>query len=148
MTEKDNKLQRTLKPIHLWALAVGLVVSGNYFGWSYGYATGGPVGLFVAAIPVVIMFATFIFCYAEMATMIPSAGGGAAYARRVLGPVGGYFAGMSSLIELLFAPPAIALAVGGYIHNLIPVIPAIPATIVVFIISIMKITKLRHFPHL
>ena len=136
MTEKDNKLQRTLKPIHLWALAVGLVVSGNYFGWSYGYATGGPVGLFVAAIPVVIMFATFIFCYAEMATMIPSAGGGAAYARRVLGPVGGYFAGMSSLIELLFAPPAIALAVGGYIHNLIPVIPAIPATIVVFIIFV------------
>lgn len=140
MTEKTHettdKLVRTLKPIHLWALAVGLVISGNFFGWSYGYGTGGPLGLFIACIPVVIFYATFIFCYSEMATMIPHAGGPSAYARRAMGPVGGYFAGISCLIEFLFAPPAIALAVGGYIHNLIPIIPAIPATIVVFIIFV------------
>ena len=136
MTDKIKEtehLERTLKPIHLWALAVGLVISGNYFGWSYGYGTGGPVGLFIACIPVVIFYATFIFCYSEMATMIPHAGGPSAYARRAMGPVAGYFAGISCLIEFLFAPPAIALAVGGYIHNLIPIVPAIPATIVAFI---------------
>ena len=139
MTEKGNEtdhLVRTLKPIHLWALAVGLVISGNYFGWSYGYGTGGPLGLFIACIPVVIFYATFIFCYSEMATAIPHAGGPSAYARRAMGPAAGYFAGISCLIEFLFAPPAIALAVGGYIHNLIPIIPAIPATIVAFVLFV------------
>lgn len=139
MTEKVNEtdhLVRTLKPIHLWALAVGLVISGNYFGWSYGYGTGGPLGLFIACIPVVIFYATFIFCYSEMATAIPHAGGPSAYARRAMGPAAGYFAGISCLIEFLFAPPAIALAVGGYIHNMIPIIPAIPATIVAFILFV------------
>ncbi|MBR0599874.1 ethanolamine permease [Sinanaerobacter chloroacetimidivorans] len=139
MTEKstnNEKLVRTLKPIHLWALAVGLVISGNFFGWSYGYGTGGPLGLFLSCIPVVIFYATFIFCYSEMATMIPHAGGPSAYARRAMGPAAGYFAGISCLIEFLFAPPAIALAVGWYIHNLIPIIPAIPATIVVFVIFV------------
>lgn len=139
MTDKVHEtehLARTLKPIHLWALAVGLVISGNYFGWSYGYGTGGPVGLLIACIPVVIFYGTFIFCYSEMATAIPHAGGPSAYARRAMGPVAGYFAGISCLIEFLFAPPAIALAVGGYIHNLVPIVPAIPATIVVFVLFV------------
>lgn len=139
MTDKAHEtdhLVRTLKPIHLWALAVGLVISGNFFGWSYGYGTGGPVGLLIACIPVLIFYTTFIFCYSEMATMIPHAGGPSAYARRALGPAAGYFAGISCLIEFLFAPPAIALAVGWYIHNLVPIVPAIPATIVVFILFV------------
>lgn len=139
MSEKvkeTEQLERTLKPLHLWALAVGLVISGNYFGWSYGYGTGGPLGLFIACIPVTIFYATFIFCYTEMATMIPHAGGPSAYARRAMGPSAGYFAGISCLIEFLFAPPAIALAVGGYIHNLVPAVPAIPATIVAFVVFV------------
>jgi ethanolamine permease len=139
MTEKvqqTDQLERTLKPIHLWSLAVGLVISGNYFGWSYGYGTGGPVGLFIACIPVVIFYATFIFCYTEMATAIPHAGGPSAYARRAMGPGAGYFAGISCLIEFLFAPPAIALAVGAYIHSLIPIVPAIPATIIAFVVFV------------
>ena len=44
-TGKGENLERVLKPIHLWALAVGLVISGNYFGWSYGFAAGGVMGL-------------------------------------------------------------------------------------------------------
>ena len=29
-------LKRTLGKFHLWGIAVGLVISGEYFGWSYG----------------------------------------------------------------------------------------------------------------
>ena len=43
--KKEEDLSRVLKPIHLWSLAVGLVISGNYFGWSYGFAEGGVMGL-------------------------------------------------------------------------------------------------------
>ena len=135
-TTEDGKLVRSLKPIHLWALAVGLVISGNYFGWSYGFGAGGPIGLAIATIPVVIFYATFIFCYSELATMIPHAGGPSAYARRALGPFWGYLNGISCLVEFVFAPPAIALAVGGYINYMVPAIPALPAAVAAFLIFI------------
>ncbi|SFL43421.1 ethanolamine permease [Pelosinus propionicus] len=129
-------LSRVLKPIHLWALAVGLVISGNYFGWSYGFAVGGVMGLALALIPVTIFYVTFILSYSELATAIPHAGGPSAYARRALGKFWGYMNGVSCLIEFVFAPPAIALAVGGYIHNMFPGIEIMTATVVAFLLFI------------
>jgi hypothetical protein len=43
-TPTAETLKRTLKPIHLWAIAVGLVISGEYFGWNYGWAVSGTIG--------------------------------------------------------------------------------------------------------
>ncbi|KGK87450.1 ethanolamin permease [Desulfosporosinus sp. HMP52] len=132
----DANLSRVLKPIHLWALAVGLVISGNYFGWSYGFGAGGPMGLALALIPVTIFYVTFILSYSELATAIPHAGGPSAYARRALGPFWGYMNGISCLIEFIFAPPAIALAVGGYINFLIPSVPTLTAAVAAFLFFI------------
>ncbi|MDA8226968.1 MAG: ethanolamine permease [Desulfitobacterium hafniense] len=132
----QSQLVRVLKPIHLWALAVGLVISGNYFGWSYGFGAGGPIGLAIALVPVTIFYVTFILSYSELATAIPHAGGPSAYARRAMGPFWGYINGISCLVEFVFAPPAIALAVGGYINFLIPSIPAMVATVVAFLFFI------------
>ena len=135
-TDGDPHLSRVLKPIHLWALAVGLVISGNYFGWSYGFGAGGPMGLALALIPVTIFYVTFILSYSELATAIPHAGGPSAYARRAMGPFWGYMNGISCLIEFVFAPPAIALAVGGYINFLIPSIPTVTAAVAAFLFFI------------
>jgi ethanolamine permease len=134
-TETEN-LSRVLKPVHLWALAVGLVISGNYFGWSYGFAQGGVMGLALALIPVTIFYVTFILSYSELATAIPHAGGPSAYARRALGKFGGYMNGISCLIEFVFAPPAIALAVGGYVHSIFPGIDVMAATVGAFLFFI------------
>lgn len=133
---EKKELTRVLKPIHLWALAVGLVISGNYFGWSYGMAKGGAMGLAVALIPVTIFYVTFILSYSELATAIPKAGGPSAYARRALGKFGGYLNGISCLIEFVFAPPAIALAVGGYVHAIFPGVSVMVATVVAFLFFI------------
>ncbi|SHL08310.1 ethanolamine:proton symporter, EAT family [Selenomonas ruminantium] len=130
--KREENLTRVLKPIHLWALAVGLVISGNYFGWSYGFAAGGVMGLALALIPVTIFYVTFILSYSELATAIPHAGGPSAYARRAMGKFGGYLNGISCLIEFVFAPPAIALAVGGYVHALLPAIDPMAATVAAF----------------
>ena len=35
-------------------------------------------------------------------------------------PVGGYIAGMATLVEFVFAPPAISLAIGAYLHIQFP----------------------------
>ena len=34
-------LKTVLSTLQLWGIAVGLVISGEYFGWSYGWASAG-----------------------------------------------------------------------------------------------------------
>ncbi|HTU99890.1 MAG TPA: ethanolamine permease [Luteitalea sp.] len=113
-------LARTLGTWELWAIAVGLVISGEYFGWSYGWASAGPLGFFVTSALVALMYTAFIFSFTELTTAIPHAGGPFEYSRRAFGPIGGCIAGVATLIEFLFAPPAIALAIGAYLHVQFP----------------------------
>jgi ethanolamine permease len=118
--QQTGQLKATLNAWHLWGLAVGLVISGEYFGWSYGWASAGTLGFLVTATVVAAMYTTFIFSFTELTTAIPNAGGPFAYASRAFGPVGGLIAGFATLIEFVFAPPAIAMAIGAYLQVQFP----------------------------
>jgi len=120
---KTNQLKKVLTPIHLWALGVGLVISGEYFGWNYGWNVAGTIGFLVATAIVAVLYITFIFSYTELTTAIPHAGGPFAFAYKAFGPNGGLIAGYTSCVEFVLAPPAIALALGSYMHFLVPQIP-------------------------
>src|ERR1700757_2787399 len=117
-----HELKQTLGTWQLWGIAVGLVISGEYFGWSYGWASAGTLGFVITAIFIAAMYTTFIFSFTELTTSIPHAGGPFAYARHAFGPKGGYFAGAATLIEFVFAPPAIALAIGAYLNVQFPLL--------------------------
>lgn len=119
----SGPLKRVLRPIHLWGIAVGLVISGDYFGWNLGLGQAGPVGLLIAVLLVTVMYVCFIFSYTELSTAIPHSGGPYAYARAALGPVAGLIAGVATLIEFVFAPPAIALSIGSYVQFRVPWMP-------------------------
>ena len=121
--ELQPSLKKILRPIHLWALAVGLVISGEYFGWNYGWNVAGTMGFLIATLVVTVMYVTFIFSFTELTSSIPHAGGPFAYAYKAFGPIGGLIAGYATLIEFVFAPPAIAFALGSYVHFLYGNIP-------------------------
>ncbi|WP_295652523.1 ethanolamine permease [uncultured Mucilaginibacter sp.] len=144
MSQTDT-LKRTLTPIHLWAIAVGLVISGEYFGWNLGWGVAGTIGLLIATLVVTVMYIAFIFSYTELTTSIPHAGGAFAYAYRAMGPFGGLIAGYATLIDFLLATPAIAYALGSYMHFLYPVISvfqsAVAFNIVFIIINILGIKE-------
>lgn len=124
MTNPGNHtLKKVLKPVHLWALAVGLVISGEYFGWNYGWGVAGTVGFLIATLLVTVLYITFIFSFTELTTSIPHAGGPFAYAYKAFGSMGGLIAGYATLIEFVFAPPAIAFALGSYVHFLYNGVP-------------------------
>jgi ethanolamine permease len=116
-------LKKVLKPGHLWALAVGMVISGEYFGWNYGWNAAGTIGFLIATLIVTVLYIAFIFSFTELTTSIPHAGGPFAYAAKAFGPMGGLVAGYATLIEFVFAPPAIAFALGSYVHFLYPALP-------------------------
>ncbi|UWS30205.1 ethanolamine permease [Erwinia pyrifoliae] len=111
-----TQLKPTLGTLHLWGIAVGLVISGEYFGWSYGWGVAGTLGFLLTTLMIATMYTCFIFSFTELTTAIPHAGGPFAYSRRAFGETGGLIAGMATLIEFVFAPPAIAMAIGAYLN--------------------------------
>ena len=115
-----NTLKPTLGTLHLWGIAVGLVISGEYFGWSYGWGTAGTLGFLVTTLLVAVMYTCFIFSFTELTTAIPNAGGPFAYSLRAFGVTGGTIAGLATLIEFVFAPPAIAMAIGAHLNVQFP----------------------------
>jgi ethanolamine permease len=125
MTDSNQELRRTLGPLMLWGLGVGYVISGMYFGWNLGLPEGGTLGLAIATFFIIIMYVTFTFSYTELACAIPKAGGAFDYSLRALGPFGGVLAGTAQIVEFVFAPPAIAAAIGAYFHIFIPEVPVI-----------------------
>src|ERR1044071_9912520 len=118
----------------LWGLGVGYVISGMYFGWNLGLQQGGTLGLGIATIFIIIMYVTFTFSYSELACAIPKAGGVFDYANRALGNDWGFIAGMAQNIEFIFAPPAIAFAIGAYFNLFFPQIPILAIAIFSYVL--------------
>lgn len=127
-------LSRTLGPLMLWGLGVGYVISGMYFGWNLGLAEGGTLGLAIATFFIIILYITFTFSYTELACAIPRAGGAFDYATRALGKHWGFLAGMAQIIEFVFAPPAIAAAIGAYFHIFFPQLPVTVIAITAYVL--------------
>jgi ethanolamine permease len=106
-----------------WVLLAGLgvayVISGDFAGWNFGLAEGGWGGMLVATLLMGTMYTAMIFALAELSSTIPTAGGGYGFARRAMGPLGGFATGTAILIEYAIAPAAIATFIGGYVESLI-----------------------------
>ena len=118
----------------LWGLGVGYVISGMYFGWNLGLQQGGTLGLAVATFFIIILYVTFTFSYCELACSIPRAGGAFDYAHRALGKDLGFIAGIAQTVEFIFAPPAIAFAIGAYFNLFFPSIPVLAIAIFAYFV--------------
>lgn len=125
MANSEAKLERTLGPLMLWGLGVGYVISGEYFGWNLGLAEGGTYGMLGATILVSILYFSFVFSYAELSCALPKAGGAFVYATAAFGEKVGFLIGLAQLVEFVFAPPAIAFAIGAYFNIFLPQVPAL-----------------------
>lgn len=129
-----TELKRALGPVMLWGLGVGYVISGMYFGWNLGLPLGGTWGMLAATVVATILYVTFIFSYTELACAIPRAGGAFDFGLRAFGPVGGLFLGVAQLVEFLFAPPAIAAAIGAYFNLFFPSVPPAAIAIAAYVV--------------
>ncbi|MCH7389406.1 ethanolamine permease [Acinetobacter dispersus] len=122
-SSEDYFAQRKLKQGAVgWLLLIGLgvayVISGDFAGWNFGIAQGGWGGMFVATAVVAVMYLCLCLAMSEMATMLPTAGGGYSFSRIAFGPLGGYLTGTAILIEYAIAPAAIAVFIGAYCESL------------------------------
>ena len=121
--ENEYLAKRTLKTgtagwLLLAGLGVSYVISGDYSGWNFGLEQGGFGGLLIAAVFIAGMYLAIVLGMAEMSSALPAAGGGYTFARRALGPWGGFATGTAILIEYAIAPAAIATFIGAYVESL------------------------------
>src|SRR3954471_16588310 len=126
--EQSNELHR-LKPgqlrvLDVWALGVGIVVCGQYFGWNLGLKDNGPVAMLIASLAVCLLFLAWVLALSELAVAMPRAGGPLDYGLRACGPWVGFLRGWSMFLECLFGGVATALAGGKYVAFLLN--PAAP----------------------
>ncbi|HSE70691.1 MAG TPA: ethanolamine permease [Nocardioidaceae bacterium] len=105
--------------ILLAGLGVAYVISGDFAGWNFGLGEGGWGGLLIATIVMGLMYLFMVFGLAELSSTISTTGGGYAFARRAMGPWGGFITGTAILVEYAIAPAAIANFIGAYVNSLI-----------------------------
>jgi ethanolamine permease len=96
----------------LWALGVGAVISGEYYGWNFGLDTGGFGGLLVAGIVMAIMYYGLVYSIAEMSPALPHTGGAYSFARSAMGPWGGFLTGLAENMEYVITPAVVVGAMG------------------------------------
>ncbi len=129
----------------IWAIGVGAVISGMYFGWNLGLPEGGPFGLLGATLIVTVMYIAFVVGYAELSCSLPRAGGAFVYAHKALGPKLGFLAGVAQWVEFVFAPPAIAAAIGAYFNIFFPQFsPTSIAFVVTILFTLLNIHGLKY----
>jgi ethanolamine permease len=116
---QDRQLKRGAAGwVLLAGLGVAYVISGDFAGWNLGLAQGGWGGLLIAFVLMGVMYTCMAFGLAELSSTLPATGAGYGFARRALGPLGGFATGMAVLIEYAVAPAAIAIFIGGYVEAL------------------------------
>src|SRR5579872_2273975 len=108
-------LRRHAGVLHLWALGVGAVISGDFFGWNFGLAAGGFGGMLLAVAVMTLMYAGLCYSIAEMSPALPHAGGAYSFARTSMGPLAGYITGLAENMEYILTPAVIVVGIGGYL---------------------------------
>jgi len=96
----------------LWALGVGAVISGDFYGWNFGLDTGGFGGLLVATAVIAVMYYGLCYSIAEMSPALPHTGGAYSFARSAMGPWGGFLTGLAENMEYVITPAVVVGAIG------------------------------------
>ncbi len=115
---ENRSLRRFAGVWSLWALGVGAVISGDFFGWNYGLLSGGFGGLLVATSIVAVMYIGLCFSIAELSPALPHTGGAYSFGRTAFGPWGGFVTGLAESIEYVLTPAVIVVGIGGYVGTI------------------------------
>ncbi|QDT51477.1 putative amino acid permease YhdG [Symmachiella dynata] len=115
---QNRKLRKSAGWILLWALGVGAVISGDYYGWQFGLAQGFKA-LAIATVLMAAMYVCIVFTIAELSAALPHAGGFFSFTRNAFGPTGGFICGLTDTIEYVITPAVIVVGIGGYVNKLV-----------------------------
>ncbi|MGW3241754.1 APC family permease [Streptomyces sp. NPDC001070] len=101
--------------------------------------TGTALTIVIAA----ILCIAVAFCYSELGTLIPSAGGEYAMVGTLIGRLAGWIVFVLSLIVVMIVPPIIALGTGEYLAPIMQIDPKTAGAAVMLLATVMGLLDLR-----
>lgn len=110
-----HSLKKRLKVLDIWALGVGVTITGEYVGWNFGLEGNNPIAVLIATLIVCLLYLIWVLALSELSVAMPFAGGPLYYGRRAVNPTLGFIMGWSMFLECLFATIAAAIATGAYV---------------------------------
>ncbi|MGZ8603111.1 MAG: amino acid permease, partial [Actinomycetota bacterium] len=108
---EERGLRRHAGVWSLWALGVGAVISGDYYGWNFGLSVGGFGGLLIATAIIAVMYYGLCYSIAEMSPALPHTGGAYSFARSAMGPWGGFLTGLAENAEYVITTAVVGGAI-------------------------------------
>jgi ethanolamine permease len=114
-----RRLRRHAAFWSIWALGVGAVISGDFYGWNAGLTTGGLGGLLIATAVVAVMYYGLVYSIAEMAPALPHTGGAYSFARSAMGPWGGFSTGLAENMEYVITPAVVVAAMAALMQSIV-----------------------------
>ncbi|RLN75712.1 hypothetical protein BBJ28_00001807 [Nothophytophthora sp. Chile5] len=99
-TVMGGESHRYAKVPHLWALGVGTVIGGDFYGWQTSLMAGFD-GLLIILAFVTVLYTLLTFSIAEMSASIPAGGGPYVFSLHGIGPRAAFFAGLAETIKVI-----------------------------------------------
>ena len=114
---EKRQLTRSAGVWGLWGLAIAAVISGDFSGWNCGVAAGGFGGLLLAFVILVVMYYGLMFAIGEMSSAMPHSGGAYSFARKAMGPWGGFVTGLAETIEYVATTAVVVFFSAAYLNG-------------------------------
>src|SRR2546429_173964 len=121
----EQRLKRTLGPVHLTLLGVGAIIGAGIFS-TIGTAAAGGAGhtgagpaLVLSLILVTVACGFAALCYAEFAAMVPVSGSAYTYAYATLGELIAWIIGWDLILEYAVGNVAVANLWSDYVQRLL-----------------------------
>lgn len=140
-TSHSGGLVKTLKPYHVWALGVGIVLVGEYMGWNFTIAKGGVLGALFAMLVAGTMYTVISLCASELGSATKLAGGPYDWARLFVGPGAAAIVGLAVYMEFIALEAADAIVVASIMTEIFPRIQVFPVTL--FVIALLTFINYR-----
>ena len=129
VADADHISHKTLGPVHVWALGVGIVLVGEFMGWNLTIRQGGTMSALIGLFLMSLMYMGQVMMVSEMATVMPEAGGQYTMAKYLLGPLAAFNVGLMAVLEYAMLEAGDVIVVGQLLNSLDPGINVIAFTL-------------------
>jgi ethanolamine permease len=133
-SEVAPSLVKTLRPYHVWALGVGIVLVGEYMGWNFTVAKGGILGSLFALLVAGTMYVMVSLCASELGSATKLAGGPYDWARLFVGPGSAAIVGLAVYMEYIALEAADSIVIASIASSIWPELQVFPVTLLVIAI--------------
>ncbi|KAF1790373.1 Aldehyde dehydrogenase, glutamic acid active site [Phytophthora cactorum] len=104
----------------LWALGIGAVISGQYYGWQSALIAGFDGMLFILCM-VTVLYVMLSFSIAELSATIPAGGGPYIFTLHAIGPRAAFFSGLAETLKVIAVNASTFYTVYSYLQALFDV---------------------------